>query len=107
VEVHARSAFLQGLLLMSRTALPAHFAPWSQLWERWHQWLWEHEVSAVQACLAFPLSFPEISRVVVGAENASQLGHILEAADGARPAELPDLRCDAEDLIDPTRWAPS
>jgi aryl-alcohol dehydrogenase-like predicted oxidoreductase len=105
VEVHTRSAFLQGLLLMPQTAIPPKFAPWSDLWERWHKWLSDHDVSAVQACLAFPLSVPEIDRVVVGADNVSQLEQVISAAASDVPSDLPDLSCDAENLINPARWS--
>ncbi|MBU2538882.1 MAG: aldo/keto reductase [Proteobacteria bacterium] len=105
VEVHSRSVFLQGLLLMSKVAMPPKFAPWSELWERWFKWLSVYDVSPVQACLAFPLGFPEIDRVVVGADNINQLEQIIGFA-GSRPAvELPDLHCDAEDLVNPSRWS--
>lgn len=105
VEIHTRSAFLQGLLLMPRAAIPPKFAPWNDLWERWHQWLSAHAASAVQACLAFPLSFPEIDRIVVGADSVNQLGQIISAAGSDVLDDLPDLHCDAEDLINPARWA--
>ena len=58
VEVHTRSAFLQGLLLMPQAAIPTKFSGWNHLWCRWHQWLGDCDISAVQACLAYPLSFP-------------------------------------------------
>jgi hypothetical protein len=105
VEVHTRSVFLQGLLLMTQAAMPAKFAPWSDLWSKWHQWLAIHNISAVQACLAYPLSFPEIERVVVGADSVSQLEQIISAAVGIAPDDLPDLHCEAEDLINPARWS--
>lgn len=105
VEIHVRSAFLQGLLLMSREAIPSKFSRWSGLWERWHDWLASHAVPPVKACLAFPLSFPEIDHVVVGADSVSQLEEIIHAANAALPSDLPDLACDAEDMIDPARWS--
>jgi hypothetical protein len=104
VEIHTRSAFLQGLLLMPHAAIPVKFASWSDLWSRWHGWLAHHNVTAVQACLAFPLSFQEIDRVVVGADSVSQLGQIISAAAGVVSDDLPDLHCDAENLINPARW---
>jgi aryl-alcohol dehydrogenase-like predicted oxidoreductase len=104
VEVHTRSAFLQGLLLMSQSAIPSRFSPWVELWDKWHEWLAHHTVSAVQACLAFPLAFPEVDRVVVGADNASQLEQIIRAATCNAQDDLPDLRCDDENLINPARW---
>lgn len=105
IEVHSRSAFLQGLLLMPQAARPAKFASWSELWRTWHDWLSRHNVSALQACLAFPLSFSEIDCVVVGADSVSQLGQIISAATSAVPVDFPDLYCEAENLINPARWS--
>lgn len=105
VEIHTRSAFLQGLLLMPQSAIPSKFAPWHGLWERWHTWLFEHNISALQACLAFPLAYPEIDRVVVGAESVQQLQQIVDAATIAFPDTLPDLACEAENLINPSCWS--
>lgn len=104
VEVHTRSAFLQGLLLMAQTAVPSKFVPWNALWQKWHQWLADHDVSAVEACLAFSLSFPEIDRVVVGADSVSQLAQIVGAASIQTPSDLPALQCEDENLINPAYW---
>lgn len=104
VEVHTRSAFLQGLLLMAQADIPVKFAPWSGLWHTWHRWLADHDVSAVQACLAFPLSFAEIDRVVVGADSLSQLAQIVSAANSQPKSDIPDLQCGDENLINPVHW---
>lgn len=105
VEIHTRSAFLQGLLLMPRAAIPAKFSPWDALWDKWHDWLASHSLSAVHACLAYPLSFPEIDRVVVGADGEKQLRQIINAAGAPASDALPDLRCDDENLINPAYWS--
>lgn len=105
VEVHTRSAFLQGLLLMARADQPDKFARWRDLWKKWSDWLIEHDSSAVEACLAYPLRHPEIDRVVVGADSVSQLAQIVNAASAAPPMDLPDLRCDDEMLINPSLWS--
>ncbi len=104
VEIHTRSAFLQGLLLMPQSTIPVKFVAWSDLISRWHDWLAHHTASAVQACLAFPLGSPEIDHVVVGADSVSQLEQIISAATSIAPVDLPDLHCDAENLINPARW---
>lgn len=105
VEIHTRSSFLQGLLLMPESAIPAKFSAWSDLWRTWHGWLADNNVSAVQASLAFSLSFPEIDRVVVGADSVVQLGQIIDAATAVFSYHFPDLHCDAEALINPARWS--
>ena len=105
VEIHTRSAFLQGLLLMSPETIPAKFAPWSDLWDRWNSWLGEHKSVAVATCLAFPLSFPEIDRVVVGSDSVSQLTQIIEATKNLPAGDFPEISSDDESLVDPSRWA--
>ena len=104
VEIHTRSAFLQGLLLMTQAAIPQKFSPWTNLWQTWHGWLADHAISAVQASLAFPLSFPEIDRVVIGADNVSQLSQIISAANWPTNCHLPNLQSDDLNLINPANW---
>lgn len=104
VEVHTRSAFLQGLLLMTQAEVPARFTIWDDIWKRWHGWLAVHDSSAVQACLAFVLSFAEIDRVVLGADSQIQLAQILRAATSDSKGNLPELQCEDETLINPAHW---
>lgn len=104
VEIHTRSSFLQGLLLMSKADLPSKFSPWAGLWDTWHKWVFENEGSALQACLAFPLSYAEIDRVVVGADSQGQLEQIVSAANKLLQTDLPDIHCDDEKLINPANW---
>jgi aryl-alcohol dehydrogenase-like predicted oxidoreductase len=104
VEIHTRSAFLQGLLLMKQAGIPQKFSPWVNLWKIWHGWLADHAISAVQASLAFPLSFPEIDRVVIGADSVSQLSQIMSAANRPLNVHLPNLQCDDLNLINPANW---
>lgn len=105
VEIHTRSAFLQGLLLMSAEDRPVKFARWHELWARWGGWLQTQNISPVQACLSFVLAQPSITRVVVGAETLTQLESLLAAARRAVLPDWPDLRCDDVALINPSYWA--
>jgi aryl-alcohol dehydrogenase-like predicted oxidoreductase len=104
VEIHTRSAFLQGLLLITQADLPVKFAPWNGLLKKWNTWLSEHNISALSACLAFPLAFPEIDRIVVGADNFQQLKQLIEAANHVVPNQFPDINCTDEFLINPSLW---
>jgi aryl-alcohol dehydrogenase-like predicted oxidoreductase len=103
-EVHVRSVFLQGLLLLPREARPAKFDRWRLLWDVWDQWLCETGLSAAQACLGFALRHPSINRVVVGVENDAQLSDLLACALPL-PDEPPhELVSEDPELIDPSRW---
>lgn len=105
VEVHARSAFLQGLLLMERSAIPQKFLRWSSLWDQWYEKLRDTGVSPLEACLAYPLSLEQVDQVILGVDSPSQLLEILQAAMNV-DEELDTLfmRSTDLDLINPFRW---
>jgi aryl-alcohol dehydrogenase-like predicted oxidoreductase len=105
VEIHVRSLFLQGLLLMPSADRPPSFARWRPLWERWADWLAETGLTPLQACLRFALATPGIARAIVGIDSLGQLREILAAADGAPPPIPADLACADPDLINPSRWS--
>lgn len=107
VEIHARSVFLQGLLLMRSADRPPQFRRWQPLWQRWQSWLAEARLSPLQACIRYVLSFPGIAKVVVGVDSVAHLKEIAMAAEGERP-ELPaELNCTDLELINPSRWPKS
>ena len=105
IEIHIRSAFLQGLLVMPRSSIPDRFSRWSGLWDTWHAWLLANEMSATHACLGFPLSFPEVDRVVVGVETAHQLRQLIEAAAISVSIDFLDIASTEEQLINPSLWS--
>jgi aryl-alcohol dehydrogenase-like predicted oxidoreductase len=105
VEVHVRSTFLQGLLLMNIVNRPAKFDRWRPLWTKWQTWLDSTQSSAVAACLNFSLSQPEISRVVIGIDSPEHLNEILQTATGSTDRAAPNIENNDIDLINPTRWA--
>jgi aryl-alcohol dehydrogenase-like predicted oxidoreductase len=107
VEVHARSIFLQGLLLMPSNRVPSKFAPFRSLIDGWHAWLEGDAAagrSAVQACLAHVASYAGICRLVVGADSLAQLHDIIEAASTATVRAPDSLASSAIPLINPSQW---
>ena len=106
VEIHIRSVFLQGLLLMERSRIPQKFLRWSRLWEQWHENLKDHGVSSLIASLAYPLSLERVDRVVVGVDSAKQLQDILAAASVLDHAfDTTFMMSDDINLIDPPNWS--
>lgn len=104
VELHARSVFLQGLLLMPTAQRPAKFKRWHSIWDEWERWLGVSGLSPVQACLRYVLSVSEVDRLVVGVENLAHLQDILSAAAGVLP-DLPKWPTAPEiELINPVHW---
>lgn len=104
-ELHVRSIFLQGLLLIVQSDRPSKFNRWAPLWSQWHAWLKDANLTPLQACLRYALSFPEISRVIIGVDNQKQLKEIIHAAKGPAPQIPEAFKIDDPDLINPARWA--
>ena len=103
-ELHVRSVFLQGLLLMSPNNRPTQFDHWQPLWTIWDAWLQDSGVTPLQACLRHALSTPGIAKVVVGIETTTQLEQILMASQGDLPTLPNGLKiCDPE-LLNPALW---
>lgn len=104
VEVHTRSAFLQGLLLMPKEKRHAKFERWQDIWSVWDQWLAEIGLSPLQACLRFANPLDCIDRVVVGVDKLAQLEEIIAAAEGVLPS-LPQFKVLQDDrLVNPATW---
>jgi len=104
IEVHARSVFLQGLLISAANARPARFRKWEAHFNQFDNWVSELSMNAISVCLGVALNQPGISHLVVGALNSSQL---LETA-----AQIPkdfsyrseDMQSNDPALIDPRVW---
>lgn len=105
VELHVRSIFLQGLLLMPSSDRPAKFNRWQAHWSAYSDWLRSAELTPLQACVRHSLSFPEVTRVIVGVDNSDQLRSIFEAASGPVPSPPSALRVHDFDLLNPSVWA--
>lgn len=104
VEIHARSVFLQGLLLLRREEIPQRFSPWFPVLDEWHRWLAESGLTALEACLTFLARRESVDRIVVGADGLNQLEEIVTALRGQTSCEAPKIACDDEHLINPSCW---
>lgn len=107
VELHIRSIFLQGLLLMPSAQRPPKFDRWQGLWQTWDHWLARTGLSPLQACLRYALSLPWPDRIVVGVNSAAELAEILEATQGELPAVPSGLPCHDTELLNPALWPPA
>jgi len=104
VEVHVRSVFLQGLLLMPSASRHAKFNRWHHIWNKWERWLQETGLSPLEACLRYALSTEGIDKVVVGVDSVSHLREILAITGKALPS-LPEWPTPIDaDLINPSCW---
>ena len=104
VEVHVRSVFLQGLLIQKPNERPANFEKWNQEFANFDSWIESRHVSPLTACLGHVLSYPEISKVLVGVTSTNELAEIIAATTGESQRGPDNLRSSDLELIQPINW---
>jgi len=104
-EIHTRSVFLQGLLLMDQSKLPTYFINnWPELFGSWYEFLKMTGSDPVKVALQFALKQEWIDKIVVGVDSAAQLRSLLDIERSEILLELPDLRSEDTNLINPSNW---
>lgn len=107
IEVHARSIFLQGLLLMESDKVPPYFKPWISNLEQISKLAETFNTSKLVISLAYVLQQKAIDHCVVGVNKARELTDILSAFENAidiASSDLPDLSVDDLALTNPALW---
>jgi aryl-alcohol dehydrogenase-like predicted oxidoreductase len=103
-EIHVRSVFLQGLMLIPPDKRPSRFGRWPEIWDEWDHWLNVTKLTPIQACLRFANLTDTVDRIVVGVDSGLQLEEIATAIDGKLDS-LPNFRgFNDERLINPAKW---
>ena len=104
IEVHARSIFLQGILLLKHNQLPKKLIKLSKKLMVWENWLKKNKFSSLQVCLSFVLNQRQLDGIVVGYNNTNQLNQILKLKQIKNNFSLPNLNIKDKKLIDPREW---
>lgn len=111
VEVHVRSAFLQGLLLREPATLPDFFRPLAPKLHLLRTLTQEAGVPLPAALLLFAAHAPGVARAVIGVDSVANLHEnltaaaYLAAAERLRPA-LATLAEPTDTFILPYAWPP-
>lgn len=110
IEIHVRSAFLQGVLLSTKP-IPNYLRALQPNVEKFQNDCKNLDISLAAGCFLFLLQKPAVDHVVVGAQNAVQLEETVYAYKMAQNAfeagkTLPwqNYACDDFDLIYPACW---
>lgn len=93
IEIHARSAYLQGLLLMNPEELPDYLKMAKKPLEQFHLLSKELNLSREQLALLFVRDINEVDKVIVGCETRSQLKENIHIFN------LPPLEMDILNLV--------
>lgn len=109
VEIHARSLFLQGLLLIPTNALPRAFDAHRPVFERIDRFAAAHGVTRLALALGYARARSDIDVAIVGVTSQAELKQILDAMREPRAASLDygGLGAAAEELLNPSLWTQS
>ena len=80
IEIHVRSVFLQGLLLLDPKSFPNKLEAKKDIFILYNNWLKDNNYSKLQSCLSLPLTDNRISKVLVGLNSFSHFKEIINTS---------------------------
>ena len=105
VEIHARSVFLQGVLLMQRSNLPKFFTKyWPAHFDAWYKFLNDNRSDPLEVALKFALQQNWIDKIVVGVDSVSHLNALVKIEKSSEHVDFPLLGSNDPNLINPSKW---
>lgn len=102
-KVHARSIFLQGLLLMQEKNRPNYFNKWRLKLSEWDNSVKNLDLQPAAAAINFALSDTRFEKVVIGVNSTAELRELVNIKQ-IKNVNLKNLACDDLNLIEPFRW---
>lgn len=109
VEIHARSAFLQGALLLPPGQLPPHLKGLGPYVGQIAAAAAAQKVRPLDLALRYVAGLPEVAAVVCGVESVEQFQQLAAVLAAPQPSLSPDqaraCACDDPALVDPSRWS--
>lgn len=98
IEIHVRSVFLQGLLLMDSVQIPSYFNPIKST-------LQQIPTNKIQTCLNFIKNFKEIDCIIVGTTTINELNEIsYHYNQPVSKMDYSQFKIDDEKFILPMNW---
>ncbi|MBK7765457.1 MAG: aldo/keto reductase [Sulfuritalea sp.] len=108
IEVHVRSVFLQGALLMSPDRLPPHLAGLRPCLEQISERAAVLGISPLQAALRFVSGLKQVAAVVCGVDSLAQFDQLAAAMEHPEVAlsieDAAACACNDIQLLDPSQW---
>jgi aryl-alcohol dehydrogenase-like predicted oxidoreductase len=103
IEIHARSVFLQGLLLDFR-ALSKYFLTWEEEFNDYQVVVKKSGLSLLEYALNFALNIEQLDKVLVGVNSINQLQEITQASQNKIESTLLPFAINDIKLLNPGLW---
>jgi len=104
IEIHSRSAFLQGLLLMNHENIPSQLGSMKDHLKNYQETIRRMGLTPVQAALGFVLGLEEIDSVICGVNNRAQLEEMCRSARPLEKEVFTQFAFHDESIINPSLW---
>lgn len=104
IEVHARSAFLQGALLLKPDELPEFLRPLAGPLRNFRRAAEAQGMGPLEAALSFVKNLAAVDVVIVGVTRLAELEQIVAAFAGKQPFAGADFACSEPRLVNPSLW---
>jgi len=108
IEIHARSIFLQGLLLMEPSELPPYLSHAAPRLQKYQDLIKPLNLTALGAALVFIDNLDEIDTYIVGLNNYQQLeeifSHLTKNRDNSLDFDFSKFALTDESIINPSLW---
>jgi len=106
VELHARSIFLQGLLLEDSSKINKKFYKYKKIILKFEKWIKKKNISKIEACINHVFSSKIIDKIIVGLTTYSQFEELIKILNKKKnnSAKIPKFKNINPGLLDPRTW---
>ena len=104
IEIHARSIFLQGLLLIDPEDLSPYFESIREHLKKYRLTLKKHKIKPVQAALNFISNIQEIDVMLCGVRSHAELEDIISSLRKSTPLDFTPYAIDDSLILNPSNW---
>lgn len=105
IELHGRSIFLQGLLLMNPIQIKKSIKlPNYNIFKKWHNHTKKSLENKILTCLNFVLKIRQLDYCVVGFNSSKQLDTLMKLISKDKLYFEPNLKTQNKKIINPQNW---
>ncbi len=104
IEIHARSIFLQGLLLMKSGSVPGKFNKWINLINEWNKYNNFNQTQMIKTAINHVFSQKNIDKVIIGFQNDKELEQVSGLISEDENEVPNDLKTNDDLLLNPSKW---
>ena len=104
MELHVRSVFLQGLLLIELKKIPKKLKKWNKYFFKLNKFVEKKNISKKRACISFVRKHKTIDKFVIGINDLDQLKENLTLLDDKIIKIPSNLEVKSQKLLNPKMW---